>query len=182
MTFNERQIIKECLNNNREAQNLLYKTFAPKMYVVCLRYAGNKNDANDILQEAFIRVFKYLGTFKYKGSLEGWIRKIVVRTALNFLKYKYEYADYEDNIDDTQDLMEESITNLNIEEIIKIIQELPEGKRIIFNLYVFEGYSHKEIAEMLDISVKTSKAQYCKAKNYIIEKLNSLKIINYENK
>lgn len=182
MMYDEKNIIKECLNNSKEAQNLLYKTFAPKMYVICLRYAGNKNDANDILQEAFIRVFKYLGSYSFKGSFEGWIRKIVVNTALNFLKNKYKFIDYEDNIEDSLDLIDEDITNISLDEIIKIIQELPEGKRVIFNLYVFEGYSHKEIAKLLNISENTSKAQYCKAKNYIIKKLNELKIIDYENK
>ncbi|MCX7862844.1 MAG: sigma-70 family RNA polymerase sigma factor [Bacteroidales bacterium] len=175
--MNEKQIIEQCLKNDRTAQKVLYQTYAPKMYAVCMRYSGKRLEADDILQEAFIKVFKYLPTFRFQGSFEGWIRKIVVNTALDHIKrYVEPMEEIDDNVSDTFIIdADEVISGLTMQELIALIQELPEGKRLIFNLYVFEGYSHKEIAEMLGISVMTSKGQFSKAKKMLQEKLLNIK-------
>lgn len=175
--MNEKQLIEQCLKNDRSAQKALYQTYAPKMYAVCMRYASKRIEADDILQEAFIKVFKYLPTFKFQGSFEGWIRKIVVNTALDHIKrYAEPFDDIDENLSESVVIEPDVvISGLNVQELYALIQQLPEGKRIIFNLYVFEGYSHKEIAEMLGISVMTSKGQFSKAKKILQDKLLKIK-------
>jgi RNA polymerase sigma-70 factor (ECF subfamily) len=175
--MNEKELIERCLKNDNLAQKALYQAYASKMYAVCLRYGSKRVMADDILQDAFIKVFKYLPTFKHQGSLEGWIRKIVVNTALDHIKrYAEPFEDIEENLPDNFMVNADEITsNLSVQELIDLIQELPEGKRIIFNLYVFEGYSHKEISEMLGISIMTSKGQLSKAKKILQDKLLKIK-------
>lgn len=175
--MNEKQLIEQCLRNDRSAQKALYQTYAPKMYAVCMRYASKRVEADDILQEAFIKVFKFLPTFKFQGSFEGWIRKIVVNTALDHIKrYAEPFDDIDENLSDSVVIEpDEILSGLGTQELFALIQQLPEGKRVIFNLYVFEGYSHKEIAEMLGISVMTSKGQFSKAKKILQEKLLKIK-------
>ena len=175
--MDEKSLIEKCLKNDKTAQKVLYDTFAPKMYAVCLRYASKRVMAEDILQEAFIKVFKYLPSFKFQGSFEGWIRRIVVNTALDHIKlYAENFQDIEENITESVTINADEVTaNLTVQDLLSIIQELPEGKRIIFNLYVFEGYNHKEIAEMLGISVMTSKGQLSKAKKMLQDKLLKIK-------
>ncbi len=175
--MNEKQLIEQCLRNDRSAQKVLYQTYAPKMYAVCMRYASKRVEADDILQEAFIKVFKYLPTFKFQGSFEGWIRKIVVNTALDHIKrYAEPFDDIDENLSESVFIEPDQIlSGIGTQELFTLIQQLPEGKRIIFNLYVFEGYSHKEIAEMLGISVMTSKGQFSKAKKILQEKLLKIK-------
>ncbi len=175
--MDEKKLIEQCLKNDKAAQKVLYQTYASKMYAVCLRYASKRVMADDILQEAFIKVFKYLPSFKFQGSFEGWIRRIVVNTALDHIKrFAEPFEDLEENISESVTINTDEITsNLSVQDLITIIQELPEGKRMIFNLYVFEGYNHKEIAEMLGISVMTSKGQLSKAKKMLQEKLLKIK-------
>lgn len=180
----DRKIIEQCLKNDKESQKKLYDNLASKMYAVCLRYASKRVSAEDIMQEAFIKVFKYLPTFNFSGSFEGWVRRIVVNTALDHVK---KYAEPLDNIDDanaeeTLISVNDAIAQLNVQELFAMIQSLPEGKRIVFNLYAFEGYSHKEIAELLGISVMTSKGQYSKAKKMLQEKIMNINHISYEHK
>ncbi|HWY33146.1 MAG TPA: RNA polymerase sigma factor, partial [Nitrosopumilaceae archaeon] len=139
------------------------------MLAVCLRYCKNREEAEDILQEGFIKVFKNITKFQYQGSFEGWIRRIMVNTALEELRKKRNRM-ITDDIDEmySQPKSDMSIEgSINAKDLIGLIQTLPAGYQLVFNLYVIEGYSHKEIAEMLDINEGTSKSQLSKAKGYI---------------
>ena len=180
----DKTTIEECLKNNKASQKKLYDSLAPKMYAVCLRYAGKRIAAEDILQEAFIKVFKYLPTFNFNGSFEGWVRRIVVNTALDHIKkYAEPFEEINENLTfETLISVNDAITQLSIEDLFQLIRSLPEGKRIIFNLYAFEGYSHKEIADLLGISIMTSKGQYSKAKKMLQEKIMNLNYLTYEHK
>ncbi|MFP4292831.1 MAG: RNA polymerase sigma factor [Cyclobacteriaceae bacterium] len=151
-------------------QKELYNRFAGKMLVVCLRYCKNREDAEDILQEAFIKVFNKLESFRRESSLGYWIKRIVINTALNYHRkavYLYPHLD----VDDMHDLGLDSIdiANYDYKELLNILQSLPQGCQIIFNLYAIEGYKHKEIAEMLNISEGTSKSQFARARTLIKE-------------
>jgi RNA polymerase sigma factor (sigma-70 family) len=180
--INEKELVKRCLMNDSGAQELLYRRYASKMLGVCLRYAKNRMEAEDILQEGYIKVFKNLTNFKYKGSLEGWVRRIMVNTAINFyrssLKYVQSLDDDEMNDKDMPNIAMNDL--LTTKELLKIIQELPEGYRVVFNLYAIEGYSHKEIAEMLGVSENTSKSQLSRARVVLQNKLKMLNSIIYE--
>lgn len=173
---NEEHLVTQCLKKDREAQRLLYRTYAGKMYGVCLRYVKDRTGADDILQEGFIKVFEKLNTFKLQGSLEGWIRRIMVNTAINFIKKNViYYADVDsENLGNAELIEDEAVSRLSVEELVKLIGELPDGKRTVFNLYAYEGYSHKEIATILNISESTSKSQYAKAKKMLQERLVAL--------
>jgi len=164
------------LQNTEKSNTRLYKDFAPKMYGVCLRFAGNKMDADDILQEGFIKVIKNLRYFKNKGSFEGWIRRIMVNTAINFHKRRKRIASTEDsNLLELSKPVEANVfSDLSQAELLKMIQELPNGYRTVFNLNVIEGYTHKEIAEMLNISDNTSKSQLVRARRILQKKVLSL--------
>lgn len=178
----EKAVLQECLKGNPSAQKDLYKMFASKMYGICLRFARVEGEAADILQESFIKVFTKLNTFKQEGSLEGWVRRIVVNTAITYIKKNSEYGVEVDlnNVGEAEIVEDNAISNLSQEDLLNMIQELPTRKRAVFNLYVYEGYSHKEIGEMLNIDESTSKAQLSKAKVMLKEKLEKIKIRSYE--
>ena len=180
----DKKIIEQCLKNDKVSQKKLYDSLASKMYAVCLRYASKRVSADDILQEAFIKVFKYLPTFNFSGSFEGWVRRIVVNTALDQIKkYAEPFGDIDEaSSDETLISVNDAIAQLSSQELFALIQSLPEGKRMIFNLYAFEGYSLKEIAQLLGISVMTSKGQYSKAKKMLQEKIMKINHISYEHK
>lgn len=176
--MNNETLVKECVSGNAKAQRMLFDRFSAKMLGVAIRYIKDKERAEDVLQDAFIKVFKNLKKFKHDGSLEGWIRRIVVNTALDQLrKNKKRQGDLE--LDDsfveitTNNFTEE---RLQAESLIKIVQQLPDGYRTVFNLFAIEGYSHKEIAKKLNISENTSKSQYSRAKTVLREILNKLNI------
>jgi RNA polymerase sigma-70 factor (ECF subfamily) len=161
------------LRNNSKSQELLYKHFAPKMYGICLRFAGNQMEADDILQEGFIKVFTKIQNFRDEGSLEGWIRRTIINTAINYYRKNLKFSKFHD-IDE----IEVAITNeeniydtLSKEELINLIHELPNGYRTVFNLNVIEGYTHKEIGEMLNISDNTSKSQLTRARSILQKKV-----------
>lgn len=162
------------LHNTQESNSILYKDFAPKMYGVCLRFAGNKMDADDILQEGFIKIINHINEFKNKGSFEGWIRRIMVNTAINFYKRKRRISSIEemDWLEVSRSVDADAYSNISQSELQKMIQELPNGYRTVFNLNVIEGYTHKEIAEMLDISDNTSKSQLVRARRILQKKVN----------
>ncbi len=174
--ISEEQIIQGCINNDRYYQKLLFKKYRNKMLGICLRYAKNKDEAEDILIEAFLSVFSNISNFRNECNLEQWIKKITINTAINNYRknlkhyYHLEITNYEDNYD----LPTESIDNLSVDEILKLIQELPQGYRTIFNLYAIEGYSHKEIANILNISEGTSKSQLFKARKLLQAKIKNL--------
>ncbi|MCU0421200.1 MAG: sigma-70 family RNA polymerase sigma factor [Bacteroidia bacterium] len=165
MTSEEQNIIEGCLNGKRSSQKALYDRFAGKMLGVCMRYAKDRAEAEDMLQEGFIKVFHNIGKFKNDGSFEGWVRRIMVFTAINYFKHrirKFQEDLDQEGADASYD--DEIIDKISAKEIIALVQHLPEGYRMIFNLYAIEGYTHKEISDMLGISVGTSKSQYSRAR------------------
>ena len=177
MHFDE-DFIERCLDNDPKCQGELYKHFAPKMFGICLRYAKNQMEAEDVLQDGFIKVFRYLKDYRSEGSLEGWIRRTMVNTAINYYKKKIKYQ-RDVSLDQTEPINmneESAIDKLSARELLELIRELPDGYRMVFNLNVIEGYTHKEIGEMLNISENTSKSQLSRARSVLQEKLkNKLK-------
>jgi RNA polymerase sigma factor (sigma-70 family) len=159
-------ILERAIQGDEKAFRRIYDSLAGKMYSLCVRYAGNTNDANDMFQEGFIRVYRSLAAFKGIGVFEGWVRKIFVNTCLDHLKNKqrllYSELNSQTDVHTAVDL--DGIDKLSKEELIKIIQQLPNGYRLVVNLYLVEGYSHKEIAEMLGIAEGTSKSQLSRAR------------------
>jgi RNA polymerase sigma-70 factor (ECF subfamily) len=163
--------LKECLKRKPEAQRKLYEHFAPSMLGVCFRYTKSLSDAEEVLQEGFIKVFTRLNQYKGDGELGGWIRKIMVNTALNFLKtnQKYRYDLSFDEMPLHVVSTENPAVNLQAKELAELIRQLPTGFQTIFNLYAVEGYKHFEIASMLGISEGTSRSQYARARIILIE-------------
>jgi len=162
----EEALIYGCLHNDPSAQRELYNRYSPKMLSVCYRYAQNREDAEDMLQEGFIKVFTQINTFQNKGAFEGWIRRIIVHTCINFLK-KYKKFNESVDLDHAGYLQvkEETIPSLmQAKQVVECIRLLPVGYKTVLNLYAIEGYSHKEIADMLEIEESTSRSQYTRAK------------------
>ncbi|NQY67154.1 MAG: RNA polymerase sigma factor [Flavobacteriales bacterium] len=172
--MSDEEIIKGCLQGNLFAQKCLFEKYSRKMLGVCFRYSTDKQEAQDILQEAFIKVFKKLDTYKGTGSLEGWIRRIAVHTAIE--NFRSKKTKHEVDIEDAED---EANTNpeveaqMNADDIMKFINLLPDGYKMVFNLFSIEGYSHKEIADRLNISENTSYSQYSRAKAQLRKWLQS---------
>lgn len=174
----EHEIISGCINGDKRAQKMLYDRYSAKMLGVCLRYMKNLDEAEDVLQDGFIKVFTYIGQYRFEGSFEGWLRRIMINTALNAYRSNLKHHFHSD-IDEQQNYLPDTITEdayskLSVEELLKVIQSLPHGYRMVFNLYEIEGYKHKEIAEMLKISENTSKTQLLKSKIAIRNKLAKL--------
>lgn len=169
MQERDQHLIKACLKGDRAAQRALYERFKSDMFRVCLRYASNREDAEDYLQEGFITVFRDLQQFRGEGPLGGWIRMVMVRAALQQLrKKKMAIVD----LDGIPELSEnghhmEVGAQLDAERLTKLIQHMPPGYRTVFNLYVVDGYSHEEIADMLGITASTSKTQLYKARHWM---------------
>ena len=160
-------------------QEELYRRFSPRMYAVCLRYAGNAEEAEDILQDGFIKVYKKLGSFRSEGSFEGWIRRIVVNTALEYLRQRKDHLEVE--LDFANNKMIDGVSNgYDLNFFLSIVAELPPQYRTVFNLYAVDDYTHSEIAEMLDISESTSKSNYSRAKEILREKLEKVTEFKYE--
>jgi len=178
LNISETDIIRGCLEKDRKMQEMLYHRFSSKMYAVCLRYCKDAESAQDLLQDGFVKIFKNLDKFRGEGSFEGWIRRIFVNTSIeHFRKSVKNYA-----VSDTEDVVIEdssltALDNLAEKDIIQLIQQLSPGYRQVFNMYVIEGYSHKEIGGILGISEGTSKSQLARAKGIlkrmVEEKLNN---------
>lgn len=171
--YTDKELIERCLENDSRAQEFLYKRFSRRMYGVCLRFARNTLEADDILQEGFIKVFTYLKDFRKDGSLEGWIRRTFINTAINYYHSK-ENEWKETSIDKAESYhssTEDVLSKISTADLLELIRQLPEGYRMVFNLYVIEGYNHQEIAEMLNISENTSKSQLSRARMALQERL-----------
>ena len=176
----EEQLIKACIKEDAACQKELFLRFSGRMLGVCNRYARNSADAEDILQDAFIKVFDKMHQFKFEGSFEGWIRRIVVNTALkkySVSRYEKEVSGYEIKEKDESVLEPSAYSHLTEKELLEMINNLPDGYRIIFNLYVIEGYQHDEIAEMLGIQPGTSRSQLVKARHMLQKQLLELQKI-----
>lgn len=176
--MNDEELVKKCLAGDNQAQYELFNRFSPLMLGVAMRYISDKERAEDVVQIGFIKVFKNLHRFKKKGSLEGWIRRIIVNSALDQLRKNKKYQKDVQLDDSNFSLVQESkaIEKLQAEVLLEIIKGLPEGYRIVFNLFAIEGYTHKEIAEQLNITEGTSKSQYSRAKYVLRERLELYKI------
>jgi RNA polymerase sigma factor (sigma-70 family) len=164
----EQEIIKGCMDNKASAQEKLYELYSRRMMAICLRYTRSRVEAEDIFHEAFIKVFKNIHTWQ-GGSFEGWMRRIFVNTAINHFHQNRKYFDHVDAsyAETMLSTSENIIAQLSNQELLEIISRLPDGYRMIFNLYVVEGYSHNEIAEMLNIAEGSSKSQLSKAKAHL---------------
>jgi RNA polymerase sigma factor (sigma-70 family) len=171
--FDEQGILKGCREGRRSEQKQLYEKFVSPMLAICLRYSKNRDEAEDLVQEGFLKIFQNINTFRNNGSLEGWIKRIMINHALNQYKKnrKVPFTEDVDEINETDILFSsEEIENTKPvppEKLLEMVQSLPEGYRMVFNLYVFEEYSHKEIAETLNISENTSKTQLMKARRQL---------------
>lgn len=176
-----KELIQACIDGDRHSQSSLYNHFAPKMFAVCMRYSKNREEAEDILQDGFVQVFKSLHAFKFAGSFEGWIRKIIVYSAIANYREKSKMQVVINNVGNFSGIEvivnEDAIGLLGKKELLKMIQALPSMYRMVFSLYVFEGLKHREIAKELGISEGTSKSNFHDAK-IILQKavINSLKI------
>ncbi|HYK55663.1 MAG TPA: RNA polymerase sigma factor [Flavisolibacter sp.] len=175
----EEAILQGCLKNNAAAQKALYEKYSAKMLVVCYRYAHNREDAEDMLQEGLIKVFSQIHTFENRGALEGWIRRIVVHTCINILKKNKRFNESVDLIHASSlQVREEAIPSIiQAKEVVECIRMLPIGYRTVLNLYAIEGFSHKEISNMLDIEESTSRSQYTRAKAMLEDVLVKKKIL-----
>ncbi len=176
-----KELIDGCLQHNRLAQEKLFKLLYGKMLPICMRYISDKDAAQDVLQEGFIKVFEKISVFDHKGSFEGWVRRIMVNTAIDNIRRskKNPFLTDDENVfklfDNNQHNDDEynEIVEIKAEIAMKAIQQLSPAYRTVFNLYVFENYSHKEIAELLGINEGTSKSNYAKAKMNLQKKLKN---------
>jgi RNA polymerase sigma factor (sigma-70 family) len=170
-----KDIIKECASGNVRAQEKLYRMFAPKMFGVCLRYSRDRAEAEDNLQDGFVKIFTSIDSFRHEGSFEGWMRRIMVNVALG--KYRksnilYPVEDIGDH--DVPQSSDNIFEKFGAEELIELIRQLPERYRMVFNLYVMEGMNHKEISELMNISVGTSKSNLSRARDILKRKVKDL--------
>jgi RNA polymerase sigma factor (sigma-70 family) len=179
LRMNESAIICGCKEKNPIAQEALYRKYAPKMMGVCFRYARNKEDAEDMLQESFVRIFTQIHQYLGTGSFEGWMRKVVVHTSINHLKKYKRFSECIDVFSISEYLFNEEYTTTYLEEkdILESIRRMPLGYKTVLNLFAIEGYSHKEIAEMLEIQESTSRSQYMRAKSMLEKILIDKKIM-----
>ncbi len=175
----EEQMLQGCLKNNASVQEVLYNRFSPRMLGVCYRFARNREDAEDMMQEGFIKVFSQIHQFRGQGALEGWIRRIIVHTCINILKKNKKFSDSVDLFHaSTLHLNENNIPSLlQAKQVVECIRLLPLGYRTVLNLYAIEGYSHREIASILDIEESTSRSQYTRAKSMLEDILLKNKIL-----
>jgi RNA polymerase sigma-70 factor (ECF subfamily) len=169
----ERRLVEACIRNERIAQRQLYELFAGKFYVIAVRYMKDKDDAADVMQDAFVKIFKYVNTFRFDCPFEAWARRIVINTALKALQKKKRMGYQIDANEMINQLSEQAvdISNMVLEQLMNLVHELPDGCQAIFNLYAIEGYKHHEIADLLNISEGTSKSQYSRSKQLLQKKL-----------
>ncbi len=176
--LNEYELIRGCLRGSAQCQRDLYERFAGKMYAVCLRYARTREDAADILQEGFLKVFSKLGQFQFQGSFEGWVRRVMVNTALRAYqkqRYDFEQSGYE-RLPELP-VEPDAVAMLSESELLNLVRQLPDGYRAVFNLVAIEGYSHAEAANLLGIQESTSRSQLTKARRHLEEEVGKLERI-----
>jgi len=176
INFNH-EFLTACISGDVQRQRQLYDTFAPTMFSICLRYANDYHQAEDILQEGFIKVFSRLDRFRYEGSFEGWMKRIFVHTAIEHYRKSLKINNLEE-ISTLEDFITPPIAihQLQAADLIKLIQKLAPGYRTIFNLYAIEGYSHKEISKLLNITIGTSKSQLSRARIALQQQIKALEL------
>lgn len=169
-----KELINDCKNNNRKAQEQLYRLYSGKLFAVCLKYSRNYAEAQDNLQDGFLIIFQKIGQYSFKGSFDGWLKRVMINNVLQQYRHQTFLSlvnediaeDYEIELDDD---------DISLDYLLKIIQELPDRYRLVFNLYVIDGYSHAEIAEMLNINIGTSKSNLARGRMILKEKIEQLK-------
>lgn len=180
--MNELDLIDGCKKKDPRCQKVLFTTYAPKMLGVCRRYVDNMDAAEDILQEGFIKIFQKIHTYTGEGAFGGWIRRIFVTTALEYLRQNKAMR-FNVSIDEVNDIQTDpgisALSRLTVDDLMKCISELPAGYRTVFNLYAIEGYSHQEIAEMLDIKENSSQSQLARARKVLQEKVQAITRSDY---
>jgi RNA polymerase sigma-70 factor (ECF subfamily) len=177
-SLTEQDLIAGCLQGQRLAQKALFEMYAGKMMAVCRRYTRTDQEAEDVLQDGFVKIFKHLDSFDFAGSFEGWIRRIFINTALKLISKK-SYQNEQSGIDSMPDQSEDPtvFARLGEKELLNLIDSLPDGYRVVFNMFAIEGYSHKEIADMLHIKESTSRSQLLKARKLLQNKVKDLQRI-----
>ena len=168
------QIIHDCCKRNTKAQEQLFRLLSPKLFAVCLKYSRSYEEAQDNLQEGFLLLFEKIDSFKFKGSFEGWAKRLMINYILQQYRDKKIFEIVAENLPEKEEV-EIDDENISMDFLLNIIQELPDRYRLVFNLYVIDGYSHKEIAEMLSISDGTSKSNLARAKSILKEKIENNK-------
>jgi RNA polymerase sigma factor (sigma-70 family) len=169
----DQELAKGCMEGRREAQQLLWKTYSRKMMSVCLRYCDSRQEAEDVMQEGFIKVFDKIGQWQGSGPLGGWIRMVMVNTALTHIRSTNKWRNSMD-LDAAEDLDSsevDAVSKMGEEVLMKLVESMPVGYRTVFNLFAIEGFGHKEIGDMMGVSENTSKTQFLKAKNWLKKKL-----------
>jgi RNA polymerase sigma factor (sigma-70 family) len=164
------ELIDKCLKGDQRAQKALFEKFSRKMMSVCMRYVSDREQAEDVLQDGFVKVFGHLNSFKREGSFEGWIRRTMINTALDHIRKKQK-LNLDVDISEADYLVgeaEKSLGKMRVEELMLIINDMPTGYRTVFNLYAIEGYTHQEIADELGVTESTSKTQFRKARTYLM--------------
>lgn len=177
-SMSEEILLQKCLEGDGRAQRKLFDLFAPKLFGVCLRYMKDHDLAQDSLQDGFVKIFTKLSDYNGNGSFEGWMRRIIVNTCLDQLR-KDQKLKMNTSIDDVGYLVKDDQwieEQLTVQDLLKLIESLPDGYRVVFNMFAIEGYSHKEIADELNISENTSKSQFSRAKSHLRKKLTELGI------
>lgn len=165
------KLIRQCQKKSSKAFDELYRLYSPLIYGICLRYTKDRQEAEDLLQECYIKVLNKIGDYEFKGSFEGWLRRLTINNVINFLKSKNKFSseDIEDYKGGYESFEPDILSNMSAQEIMELINKLPVGYRTVFNLHVVEGYKHGEIAEMLNISENTSRTQFKKARTVLIK-------------
>ncbi len=180
--MSDKELIQGCQRNDSKAQTAFYQKYKSRLMGICRRYAKNTAEAEDILQESFIKIFRNVAEIRNPEAINGWLKKIVTNTALNYYRSKLSYqqiTEYEEVSQSNDDYLQ-LLSHLSNDEIVRLINQLPDGYRMVFNLYIIDGYDHAEIAQMLGISENTSRSQLYKARETLKKKLNELGITNYE--
>jgi RNA polymerase sigma factor (sigma-70 family) len=172
-------IIKGCIANDRPSQEKLYRLLSPAMYGVCLQYASDADEANDFMQEGFIKVFIKLKSFRGDGSFEGWVRRIMVNTALQFLRKKKKMFIANEIVAETADFETGGVNfDLEAEDLLRMVQKLPDNQRMVFNLFAIEGYNHAEISRMTGLPENTSKSHLHRARTALKEMITRSSVLN----
>ncbi|MFT3794580.1 RNA polymerase sigma factor [Flavobacterium sp.] len=175
--MNLEQLILDCQKKNIKAQEQLFRLFSSKLFAVCLKYSRNYEEAQDNLQDGFMIIYEKIGQFSFKGSFEGWAKRLMINNALQYYRKENSLRLINEDIAD-EEMVEIEDNNISMDYLLKIIQELPDRYRLVFNLYVIDNYAHKEIAEMLDISIGTSKSNLSRARMILKEKIEALNTTN----
>lgn len=180
--MNEKEIVEKCQKGDQSAMRELYNFYLPKMRGICLRYVRTDFEVEDILQEAFIKVFTNIKSYNFQGQFGGWVRRIVVNTAINYY-WSNEYLNKQiaiENVNESEMEAVEIADKLSVDELYGLINKLPEGYRFVFNMYAIDGYSHKEVGEILNIAESASRSQYSRAKQSLIQLINKQKYVKDE--